>query len=292
MDERYDLVRAVRDKQYRYIRNYMPFRITLQHVEFLFTARSAQAWENAFKAGKTNAVQSAPFLTKPLEELYDSEKDPWEVNNLAGNPAYASVLKKMRKVQTDWMIKIKDVGLIPEIEYKNFAGDKSMYDYMRSAACPFEELMEASDLATLGGKGDLNTFVKYLTSPNSAMRYWGVTGLLILKNDAKPAISALKAATADQSGAVATLAAEALYNMGEKEIAIKTYSRILKTTGADKENVLIFAMNSIDALNIRNPELTAIIQKMTENSEFKKGSEPYIAKHLTYFTDKWSLTKK
>jgi arylsulfatase A-like enzyme len=291
MDERYDLVRAVRDKQYRYIRNYMPFRITLQHVEYLFTAPSARAWENAFKAGKTNAVQSAPFHTKPVEELYDTEKDPWEVNNLAANPADASILKKMRKVQTDWMRKIKDVSLIPEMEYQHFAGDKSMYDYMRSAACPFDQLMEASDLATLGGKGDLNTFVNYLKNPNSAIRYWGATGLLILKNDAKPAILALKAATDDPCGAVATLAAEALYGLGEKEIAVQTYSRILKTTGADKENVLIFAMNSIDALNIKNPELTAIIQKMTENNEFKKGSEPYIAKHLTYFTDLWGLTK-
>jgi hypothetical protein len=197
----------------------------------------------------------------------------------------------MRKVQTDWMRKIKDVGLIPEMEYKNFMGEKSMYDYMRSAACPFDQLMEASDLATLGGKKDLNTFVGYLKNPNSAIRYWGATGLLILKNDAKPAIPALKAATNDPCSAVATLAAEALYGFGEKEVAIQTYSRILKTTGADHEKELIFAMNSIDALNIKNPELTAAIQKMVDESEFKRGSEVYTDKHLTYFMEVWGLKK-
>ena len=185
MDEHYDLVRAVRDKEFRYIRNYMPFRITMQHVNYLFLAPSAQSWEDAFKAGKTNEVQSRFFHTKPVEELYDSEKDPWEINNLAADPAYSDVLLRMRKAETDWMRKIKDVGLIPETEYEIFAGDKSMYDYMRSADCPFEELMEASDLATLGGKNDLNTFIQYLKNDNSAIRYWGATGLLILKDDAQ-----------------------------------------------------------------------------------------------------------
>jgi len=266
MDERYDLVRSVRDKQYRYIRNYMPFRITMQHVEFMFRAPSAEAWFTAFKEGKTNAAQSFPFQTKPVEELYDSEKDPWEVNNLAGNPKYASVLKCMRKVQTDWMRKIKDVGLIPESDYTEFAGDKSMYDYMRSPECPFDELMKASELATLGGKKDLGVFVKYLQSPNSAIRYWGAIGLLILKKDATPAISALKKSTKDKSGFVATLAAEALYNLGEKQIAKQTYKRIL-TSETYNAYDKIFAMNSIDAVNDDSPEFIPLFQILVKNKE-------------------------
>lgn len=266
MDERYDLVRSVRDKHYRYIRNYMPFRITMQHVDFMFRAPSAEAWFKAFKEGKTNAVQSFPFQVKPVEELYDSEKDPWEVNNLAGNPKYASVLKRMRKVQTEWMRKIKDVGLIPESDYTNFAGDKSMYDYMRSPECPFDELMKASELATLGGKKDLGVFVKYLHSSNSAIRYWGATGLLILKKDAIPAISELKKSTKDKSGFVATLSAESLYNLGEKQIAKQTYKRILTS---DRYNAYdkIFAMNSIDAVNDYSPEFIPLFKILAKNKE-------------------------
>jgi N-sulfoglucosamine sulfohydrolase len=103
----------------------------------------------------------------------------------------------MRKAETDWMRETKDVGLIPETDYDLFAGNKSMYDYMRSAACPFEELMKSADLATLGGPKELKTFISYLKSENSAIRYWGATGLLILKDAAKPAISALKVAAYD-----------------------------------------------------------------------------------------------
>jgi len=70
MDERYDLVRAVRDKKYRYIRNYMPFRITMQHVDYMFNAPSAQSWEKAYKEGKTNAViAKSPEIIAAVDKL-------------------------------------------------------------------------------------------------------------------------------------------------------------------------------------------------------------------------------
>ncbi len=290
MDEHYDLVRAVRDKEYRYIRNYMPFRITMQHVNYLFQAPSAQSWEDAFKEGKTNEVQSRFFHTKPVEELYDSEKDPWEINNLAADPAYSDVLLRMRKAETDWMRKIKDVGLIPETEYKIFAGGRSMYDYMRSADCPFEELMEASDLATLGGKNDLNTFIKYLKSNNSAIRYWGVTGLLILKDDARPALPDLKEASADKSGAVATFAAEALYGLGEKELARKIYIRILQDTAAYDMNDQNFALNSIDAIGENSSEIQAAVQQSSkELNSSSEGRASFALRITEWLLKKWGI---
>ena len=132
MDERYDLVRAVRDKQFRYIRNYMPFRIPMQHVNYLHNAPSAQSWEDAFKQGKTNEIQSRFFKPKPVEELYDTEKDPWEVNNLADKPQFTEVLTRMRKALTNFIREIRDVGLVPETEYSVLAGDIPLYDYMHS----------------------------------------------------------------------------------------------------------------------------------------------------------------
>jgi arylsulfatase A-like enzyme len=293
MDERYDLVRAVRDKEYRYIRNYMPFRITMQHVNYLFKAPSAQSWEDAFKDGKTNALQSSYFHTKPVEELYDSENDPWEIKNLASDPAYAAVLERMRKAETGWMRKIRDVGLVPETEYKNFAGEKSMYDYMRSTVCPFDELMAAADLATLGGKSNLNTFVQYLKNNNSAIRYWGATGLLILKNDARPAISALKEASTDKSGAVATLVAEALYGLGEKELARGIYTRILEDAVTYDVNDRIFALNSIDAVNDNSPELISAVQQLfKEQDPSAKGLASYSVLMTEWLLKKWGIKQK
>lgn len=266
MDERYDHVRAVRDSEFRYIRNYMPFRITLQHVNYLFNAPHAQAWEAAFKAGKTNELQSRYFQEKPAEELYDTEKDPWEINNLAADPAYAPVLKRMRKALDDWRLEVRDGGIIPETEYKTLAGSSSLYDYLRSASCPFQELLKASDLAVLGGQQDLNTFLKYLKNTNPALRYWGVTGLLCLKEGARSAIPALKEAADDPSASVATLAAEALYRLGDKETSIKTYARLLRTTDYDATS-RNFTLNSIDAIDASDPELIAMVRNLSGELE-------------------------
>ena len=56
-----------------------------------------RSWEEAFKAGECNEVQSRLWNSKPVEELYDTENDPWEVNNLAGDPAYSERLASMRE---------------------------------------------------------------------------------------------------------------------------------------------------------------------------------------------------
>ena len=290
MDEKYDMVRAVRDNKFRYIRNYMPFRITMQHVNYLFKAPSAQSWEDAFKAGKTNAVQSAPFLTKSLEELYDTENDPWEIKNLAYDPNYSVVLTRMRQAENDWMRKIKDVGLIPESEYKKLSGGKPMYDYMRSSECPFDELMQAADLATQGQKGNIVTLVQFLKNRNSAIRYWGATGLLILKKDAQPALSALKDAASDQSGAVATRVAETLNGLGEKELAKTIYIRILKGKDTYDENERNFTLNSIDAVNENSTELKEIVgQLIREQKSSDKSLENYGLRAAEGLLVKWGI---
>jgi len=269
MDERYDLVRAVRDKKYRYIRNYMPFRITMQHVAYLFNAQWAQSWETAFNTGKTNEIQSRYFLFKPVEELYDTENDPWEVNNLADKPDYSKVLDRMRNALNEWRLETADAGIIPETEYSVLAGNKSIYDYVRSSECPYEELLRASDLAVMGGPEDLDTFISYLNSDNSAMRYWGVTGLLILKDAARPATPVLKEAADDKSASVRTLAAEALHGLGEKDTAWEMYISILQDTVNFDMTDRNFALNSIDAVNDKNPEIIEAVKKIYEANESK-----------------------
>ena len=270
MDERIDMARAVRDKKFRYIHNYMPFRIPMQHLAFLFIAPSAQAWEDAFYAGKLNEVQRVPFLPKPLEELYDTENDPWEVKNLAGDPAYREVLERMRAENKAWMKQVRDVGLIPENEYMKLSGGASMYDYMRSDACPFDELLEAAEKATLA-PADLKAYTAYLKHKNPAMRYWGAIGMLVHKDVASSGTKALIRASQDESSSVAVIAAEALYALGATGEATAAYVRILTD---DTYNMMDrnFALNSIDGAHIQNPELLRVIKDFHEaNKEGKQG---------------------
>lgn len=292
MDERIDMSRAVRDKKYRYIRNYMPFRIYLQHLAYLFNAASAQSWEDLFYEGKLNAVQSVPFQTKPVEELYDTENDPWEVKNLAGDPAYGEVLERMRKENYRWMAEIKDVGLIPETQYLKRAGTGSMYDYMRSDACPFDELLKAAELATVPGKGDVKTYVEFLKNRDAAIRYWGATGLLIHNENAKSAIPDLIKASGEPDASAATLIAETLYQLGEKNAAAPIYIRILTedTYGLSDRN---FALNSIDAINFRTPAIEAAIKQCYDSQiDVLQGFAKYNAYDALmaeYLLKRWKL---
>ena len=115
-DETYDRIRCVRDKRYKYIRNFYPeFRYTQPN---LYKYRQYPMWtlmEVLYAEGSLTPAQAA-FMApcRPPEELYDLEKDPHETRNLAGDPSYAGVLKRMREQLERWITETGDQGEKPE----------------------------------------------------------------------------------------------------------------------------------------------------------------------------------
>ncbi len=117
MDETYDIIRAVRDKRFKYIRNYRPELPYAQHIAYMDLMPTMQEWRRLANEGKLHGAPAIFFQRKkPLEELYDTQADPHEVVNLADDPKYAEVLKRMRAVHEQWMRDTGDLGLIPEDE--------------------------------------------------------------------------------------------------------------------------------------------------------------------------------
>lgn len=116
MDTKYDLQRAVRNKQFKYIKNYWPDTLYNQPLDFMYQMPMMQQLIRLKKQGKLNAVQNAWILEpKPAEELYDVTKDPYEIRNLAKDPAYKKVLLQMRKALEQWQQSLSDWLDTPEI---------------------------------------------------------------------------------------------------------------------------------------------------------------------------------
>ena len=286
MDERFDMSRAVRDEKYRYIHNYMPYRIYGQHINYLWKAPSMRSWEKAYKEGKCNKTQSAFWQTKPVEELYDTENDPWEVNNLAGKPEHRNRLIKMRKACDSISFNIRDAGFIPEIMLSQLAGKTPFYDYMHSGNIDMQELIDAANLATLGAPADIPRYLKMLKDDFPPIRYWGAVGLLINGRKEALVIKGLKEALKDTSPNVVLTAAEALYDLGEKETSIKTLTEVLKNP-----NIMVrtTALNVIDAVNDKSPEIKKAVNNIVEMHDTSQRNTPHDVRLAQYLLEKWNM---
>lgn len=135
-----DYSRAVRDKQFKYIRNYYndlpntPSADALRSITF----REMQQLQ---KKGELNLAQQACFLQpRPKEELYDVNEDPFELNNLADNPEYEEVLDGMRDVMDEIQLATKDE--LPEIRTPDeFDRESGMPNKFRIRPRPAKEEM-------------------------------------------------------------------------------------------------------------------------------------------------------
>jgi len=115
MDERYDMIRACRDKNFLYLRNYRWWRPHSQLVGYMRNVPSLAEMWRLHREGKLNAAQELFFAPrKPKEELYDVHADPDQVHNLAADPRHAKRLATLRERLRQWQKDTGDLGFIPE----------------------------------------------------------------------------------------------------------------------------------------------------------------------------------
>ena len=114
-DESYDMVRAVRDQRFKYMRHYLPNQPYLLWIPFRNKHPIIQEMWRYYREGKANEAQSLMFQSpRPLEELYDTENDPYEIHNLAEKPNYKEELERLRLETNRWMDEVGDMGRIAE----------------------------------------------------------------------------------------------------------------------------------------------------------------------------------
>jgi hypothetical protein len=117
MDEEVDHVRAVRDRRFKYVRNYRPDLPRYQDIDYRKQMAAMQEILRLRDEGRLDPVQSLWFQpTKPAEELYDTDTDPHEVHDLAGDPAYRPHLERLRAALDAGLLEIGDRPGRPETE--------------------------------------------------------------------------------------------------------------------------------------------------------------------------------
>lgn len=104
-----DYARAVRDRRWKYIRNYQPNHAFFRPLPFRDMLRSMnELWR--LNASGQLPPPIAPYFaaTRPPEELYDTWNDPHEMVNLAGDGIHAQVLVLMREALARFDAKVSD----------------------------------------------------------------------------------------------------------------------------------------------------------------------------------------
>ncbi len=114
-------IRSVRDREYKYIMNLASDSV-FQNVNthgWTWNPDDASAtWASWKKLGESdNSVKKRVqhYIQRPAEELYKLDEDPWELNNLAGDPQFADIREALRGELELWMKQQGDLGLESEL---------------------------------------------------------------------------------------------------------------------------------------------------------------------------------
>jgi N-sulfoglucosamine sulfohydrolase len=117
VDESYDMVRAVRTKDFLYIRNYYPNEPFPIWVPYLSNMPIYQEMLRLDAEGKLTGPQKSWMAYSRLpEELYDVNADPYQIKNIVNDPKYKTVLEDLRKRHEQWTLETGDMGHMNEPE--------------------------------------------------------------------------------------------------------------------------------------------------------------------------------
>lgn len=103
-------MRMLRTRNYKYIRN-IAYKLDYPIAQDIFDSTTWQ--EILRRRDKTMGERTVEaFVHRPLEELYDLQRDPHELKNVAADPAYADTLNDLRDRLKKWQTATRDPWLV------------------------------------------------------------------------------------------------------------------------------------------------------------------------------------
>lgn len=110
---RFDIVRTAFNRDYRLIYNLLwplPFTPVDFNNSKMWKKLNEMHEQGTLEEKYDNAFFSVP---RPMFELYDRRNDPYELNNLSGNPKYSKLEYQLKAALHEWMILNHDYAPLP-----------------------------------------------------------------------------------------------------------------------------------------------------------------------------------
>jgi HEAT repeat len=165
------------------------------------------------------------------------------------------MLERFRRAHRNHERTIRDLGLLTEAEFHQRADAANVTPYelgQDPKRFAVDRVLAATDLASSSASDVTTELAQFITDPDSGVRYWGVTGVLIRGSAAvKEAHAALATALQDPAPSVQIAAAEALGRYGEDPNDVPSAMGLLLKLGNCMDTnayVAILALNAITAL--------------------------------------------
>ena len=241
--------------------------------------------ERALRPGKAEPGAAGFWETKPAEELYDLESDPYEVKNLADSPGYRDALERLRKAQRHFLLEIRDVGFLPEDEIHTRSRNSTPYQIGHSdRTYPLARILDTALGASSAGPTDRQKLSERLRDPDSAVRYWAVLGLFMHGEAAVQAhAGTLREFRGKEAPAVRIASAFALASFGSPDDLTPSLQELLALSDLNENQffVCVEALNAIDTLGSKAAELKPQLSSLPrERPDTPARDKFYIARLL------------
>lgn len=251
-DERFDLVRSLRKGRFQYTRNYLPHYPESSQNNYRYKMVAFQQWRDLYRRGRLTPAQGAFFAPRPSEALYDLETDPFELHNLAADPAYAKVLQNLRQRLRERLKGMPDLGFLPESAFLE-VGLADPVGYGRTHADELAKLVDVADLS-LRPFSEVRARLEAVLRGGSVWeRYWALVACAAFGREAASlAPQAQNLARTDPERLVRVRAAEFLV-LASGADPVPVITAALRATRDPVEAALM--LNSVVWLQDRDPRI-------------------------------------
>lgn len=240
-DEKFDMVRTYRKGKWKYIRNYQSYYADGLQNNYRYRQLAYDNWRNLYRAERLNPVQRQFFERRSVEQLFNLEKDPHEVTNLAADPAQSKRLAEMRELLKNKMKSINDLSFYPENRMVTTALNDGVA-FGREHSKQISRLSDLADTALRPFSEVKQALASSLQSKGALRRYWALKVCSNFGEKAKSLAIAAMPLLNDENLMVRVRAAEFLGSIKAVDPMPTLYGVV---NNAETEQALMIAFNTI-----------------------------------------------